>query len=164
MICHNLILKSYPNIYHLILLCDFVLVNIDKVLKLEGWLLYFWHLFKVHLNYISKDFCSNLRITHNTTLLFDLDLYDGLHMSSLLLHVKVDVNTIGYGIYSSYFKKENNHIMKKLHVRYQREIMINSTLGLGSLQPKSIMTWNCNVKVDHSICHINEYHQNFDVQ
>ena len=64
---------------------------------------------------------------HNTTLLFDLDLYDGLHMSSLLLHVNVEVNTIGYGIYFSYFKKENSHIMKKLHVRYQREIMINST-------------------------------------
>ena len=36
-ICHDLILKSYSNIYHLILLCDFVIVNIAKVLKLEGW-------------------------------------------------------------------------------------------------------------------------------
>ena len=38
---------------------------------------------------------------HNTTLLFDLDLYDGLHVSSLLLHVKVEVDTMGYGICSS---------------------------------------------------------------
>ena len=39
---------------------------------------------------------------HNTTLLFDLDLYDGLHVSSLLLHVKVEVDTMGYGICSSH--------------------------------------------------------------
>ena len=29
-IFYNLSLKSYPNIYHLILLCDFVIMNIDK--------------------------------------------------------------------------------------------------------------------------------------
>ena len=87
-----------------------------------------------------QGFLFNPRITYNTTLLFDFDLYDGLHTSSLLLHVKVEVNTMGYGICFSYFKKENNHIMKKLHVRYQREIMINSTLGFGSLQPKSVTT------------------------
>ena len=52
-----------------------------------------------------QGFCSNLRITHNTTLLFDLDLYDGLHMLSLLLHVKVEVTTMGYGICFSYLKK-----------------------------------------------------------
>ena len=48
-----------------------------------------------------QGFLFNLRITHNTTLLFDLDLYDGLHVSSLLLHVKVEVDTMGYGICSS---------------------------------------------------------------
>ena len=49
----------------------------------------------------SQGFSFDLQITHNTTLLFDLDLYDGLHVSSLLLHVKVDVDTMGYGICSS---------------------------------------------------------------
>jgi len=38
------------------------------------------------------------RLTHNTTLLFDLDFYNGSHMSSLLLHVEVEVDTMGYGI------------------------------------------------------------------
>ena len=38
------------------------------------------------------------RLTHNTTLLFDLDFYNGPHMSSLLLHVEVEVDTMGYGI------------------------------------------------------------------
>ena len=42
---------------------------------------------------------------HNTTLLFHLHLYNGPHMSSLLLHVKVEVNTMGYGICFSYFKR-----------------------------------------------------------
>ena len=42
---------------------------------------------------------------HNTTSLFDLDLYNGPHMSSLLLHVKVEVNAMGYGICFSYFLK-----------------------------------------------------------
>ena len=30
-----------------------------------------------------------------------LDFYDGFHMSSLLLHAKVEVDTVGYGICSS---------------------------------------------------------------
>ena len=38
------------------------------------------------------------RLTLSTTLLFDLDFYNGLHMSSLLLHVEVEVDTMGYGI------------------------------------------------------------------
>ena len=42
---------------------------------------------------------------HNTTLLFHLDLYNGPHISSLLLHVKVEINTMGYGICFSYFEK-----------------------------------------------------------
>ena len=41
---------------------------------------------------------------HNTTLLFHLHLYNGPHMASLLLHVEVEVNTMGYGICFSYFK------------------------------------------------------------
>ena len=34
---HNLILKAYSNIYHLMSLCDLAIINFDKVLKLEGW-------------------------------------------------------------------------------------------------------------------------------
>ena len=100
-ICHNIILKSYPNIYHLILLCDFVIINFDKVLKLEGWLLYFLAPYQSLFELYSQGFSFNLWITHNTTLLFGLDFYDGLHMSSLLLHVKVEVDIMGYGICSS---------------------------------------------------------------
>ena len=51
-----------------------------------------------------QGFLFNLGITHNTTLLFHLDLYDGPPMSSLLLHVKVKDNAMGYGICFSYFK------------------------------------------------------------
>ena len=51
-----------------------------------------------------QGFWFNLRIMYNTTLLFHLHLYNGPHMSSLLLHVKVEVNTMGYGICFSYFK------------------------------------------------------------
>ena len=38
------------------------------------------------------------RLTHSTTLLFDLDFYNGPHMSYLLLYEEVEVDIMGYGM------------------------------------------------------------------
>ena len=39
-----------------------------------------------------------LRLTHSTTLLFDLYFYNGPHMSYLLLYEEVEVDIMGYGM------------------------------------------------------------------
>ena len=95
---HSLILKSYPNIYHSISLIDFVIITIDNVVKVEGWSLYGLAFYQSSFELYFQGFLFNIRITYNPTLLFGLDFYDGFHMSSLLLHVKVEVDTMGYGI------------------------------------------------------------------
>ena len=57
-------------------------------MKLEGWSLYglvpYRSLFELYFQSVP----FTLRSMHDPTLLCDLDLYDKLHMSILLLHVK----------------------------------------------------------------------------
>ena len=50
-----IITYSWNLIQIFIIWCDFI-INIAMVLKLEGQLLYFWHLIKFHSNYIFKAF------------------------------------------------------------------------------------------------------------
>ena len=113
-----------------------------------------------------QGFLFNLGITHNTTLLFHLDLYDGPHMLFLLLHVKVKDNAMGYGICFSYFKGRKQPYNEK--VTYLKQ---NGDWGLDyfnlSLSRHVIAISKCFIPSSKQIIPFftkDEYHQDFDVR
>ena len=89
-----------------------------------------------------KGFSFNLRITHNTTSLFHLDLYDWLYMSSLLLHVKVEVNAMGYGICFLYFKRRKQPYNEEVTYLKQNDDWVLDYFNL-SLSRHDIATSKC---------------------
>ena len=67
---------------------DFVIINIDTFAKLEGWSLYGLVPYRSLFELYFQSFSFTLLIIRDPILLFDLGLYDKLHMLILLLHVK----------------------------------------------------------------------------
>ena len=95
-----MLLISYKLIFEI--LSEYLLFVFFYVILLSWILIRFkadYYIFGILSKFIRVIF---LRLTHSTTLLFDLYFYNGPHMSYLLLYVEVEIDIMGYGMCISY--------------------------------------------------------------